>query len=42
MSNYERTVVYVGVTGNIERRINEHRSGVDGTFTARYDLAANA
>jgi putative endonuclease len=37
MSNYERTCLYVGVTNNIERRVNEHRNGL-GDFTSRYRL----
>ena len=29
-------VLYVGVTGNIERRMAEHKSGAFGGFTATY------
>ncbi|OZC01559.1 GIY-YIG nuclease family protein [Rubricoccus marinus] len=29
-------VLYTGVTNNIERRLNEHREGAPGSFTARY------
>jgi putative endonuclease len=28
--------LYVGVTNNLERRLAEHRSGVEGGFTSRY------
>jgi len=29
-------VLYIGVTGDIERRMTEHKSGVIGGFTALY------
>ena len=35
MSNRNNTVLYVGVTGNLERRVLDHRCLVKG-FTARY------
>ena len=28
--------LYVGVTNNLERRLAEHRSGLEGGFTAQY------
>ena len=31
-----RRVLYVGVTNNLERRMFEHRSGLNGGFTTRY------
>jgi len=31
-----RRVLYVGVTNNLERRMLEHRSGVNVGFTTRY------
>ena len=31
-----RRVLYVGVTNNLERRMFEHRSGVNVGFTTRY------
>lgn len=37
MSNITRTVFYIGVTNNLERRVNEHRKGESG-FTSRYRL----
>jgi len=38
MTNRSRTL-YVGVTADLERRINEHKSGsLDGSFTQRYKL----
>ena len=31
-----RRVLYVGVTNNLERRMFEHRSGLNAGFTTRY------
>ena len=37
LTNYTRSVLYIGVTNNLERRLQEHRLGeVDG-FTRRYN-----
>jgi predicted GIY-YIG superfamily endonuclease len=36
LTNVPRTVMYVGVTNDIERRLSEHRSGLGGVFTKRY------
>ena len=39
MANTRRTVLYVGVTNDLARRVIEHRSRVHpGSFTARYNL----
>jgi putative endonuclease len=37
MSSLSRTL-YIGVTNNLERRIEEHRCGRLGSFTARYHV----
>jgi putative endonuclease len=37
MTNKMNTVLYVGVTNDIERRSFEHKSGIGGTFTSRYN-----
>ncbi|MDZ7606649.1 MAG: GIY-YIG nuclease family protein [Cyclobacteriaceae bacterium] len=37
VSNYERTVLYIGVTSNLYARIYEHRSGTGGEFTRKYN-----
>ena len=37
MSNTRRTTLYIGATGNIERRIKQHRSGKIHGFTERYN-----
>jgi len=36
MTNEARTVIYTGVTNDIERRVYEHRSGEGGGFTKKY------
>jgi predicted GIY-YIG superfamily endonuclease len=38
MTNKNRTVLYVGVTNDIARRLHERRSGKGSGFTARYNL----
>ena len=38
MTNTHNTVLYIGVTGNLEKRIQEHRNGNDKeSFTYRYN-----
>jgi putative endonuclease len=36
LANKGRNVLYVGVTGNLERRLHEHRHPDDRSFTGRY------
>ncbi len=36
LTNVHRTVLYVGVTSDISRRVAQHRAGKAGAFTARY------
>ena len=39
MTNYENTVLYVGVTNNLERRVYEHKNKTDKkSFCSRYNL----
>jgi putative endonuclease len=39
MTNKNKTVLYIGVTNNIQRRITEHSSHVnENAFTAKYNL----
>lgn len=38
MSNQNNTVLYTGVTNNLERRIGEHKNGVGGYFTSKYQV----
>ena len=37
MSNTHRTVLYIGVTSDLETRVYEHENGVTGGFTKRYN-----
>ncbi len=37
MSNKNRTTFYIGVTNNIQRRVEEHRSATGSGFTKRYN-----
>ena len=39
MSNKYDSVLYVGVTNNLERRVSEHRTGNSDAFTARYNCS---
>ncbi len=36
MSNRSRSVLYIGVTNNVERRVWEHRSGIGSEFVKKY------
>lgn len=36
LSNYARTTFYIGVTSNLEIRMQEHKEGKGGVFTAKY------
>jgi len=38
LSNKTNKVLYIGVTNNIQRRINEHREGKVDSFTRKYKL----
>ena len=38
MSNANRTVLYIGVTNDIVRRVGQHKMGIGSLFTARYHL----
>ena len=42
LSNYKKTVLYIGVTNDLKRRILEHKSKVDpNSFTAKYNVDRN-
>ncbi len=36
VTNRRHTVLYTGVTSDLERRVAEHRAGVGSVFAARY------
>jgi len=38
ITNYKNTVLYIGVTNNLQRRINEHRQGIGSKFSKKYRL----
>lgn len=38
MTNINNTVLYTGVTNDLYRRVEQHRAGEGGRFTARYYL----
>lgn len=38
LTNRRHTVLYTGVTGDIHRRITEHRKGRGSKFTRRYNV----
>jgi putative endonuclease len=37
LSNFARTVFYIGMTNNLERRVREHRSNTGSVFTTKYN-----
>jgi putative endonuclease len=38
MTNQDNTVMYTGVTNDLQRRVLEHRSGEGGSFSNKYKL----
>ena len=38
LTNVRNTVLYIGMTGNLERRLHEHRTGEVEGFSKRYRL----
>ncbi|MGZ9225942.1 MAG: GIY-YIG nuclease family protein [Anaerolineales bacterium] len=38
MTNTHHTVLYTGVTNNLQRRVFEHKNGRGSTFTRKYNL----
>jgi putative endonuclease len=38
MTNAHNTVLYTGVTNNLARRVYEHKNGLGGVFTKKYNV----
>ncbi len=38
VTNKYNTVLYTGVTGDLRRRVYEHREGLGSAFTGRYNI----
>lgn len=38
LTNFKKTVLYIGFTGNLEERITQHKSGQVEGFTKRYNV----
>jgi len=38
MTNVHNTVIYSGVTNNLARRVYEHKNGLGGIFTKKYNV----
>ena len=38
LSNWDDSVLYIGVTGNLQRRLYEHRNGLADGFTKKYNV----
>ena len=38
LTNYNWTTLYIGVTNDLRRRLEEHRSGLEDGFTSRFRL----
>ncbi len=38
MTNVHNTVLYTGVTNNLQRRVLEHQQGTGSKFTKRYNI----
>ena len=39
LSNKNRTVLYIGITNDLERRMAEHKSGTGSAFTKKYNIS---
>jgi len=38
LSNWDDSVLYIGVTGNLPRRLYEHRTGLVDGFSKKYNV----
>ncbi|MCL5003877.1 MAG: GIY-YIG nuclease family protein [Patescibacteria group bacterium] len=39
LTNINHTVLYTGVTGNIEKRVYEHKNKIASSFTSKYNVS---
>ncbi len=39
MTNFNRTVIYTGITNNLARRVWEHKNNKGASFTSRYNVS---
>ena len=38
ITNIRKTMYYIGVTNNLERRLTEHREGLGSIYTSKYNI----
>ena len=38
LTNKNRTALYIGVTNDLQRRVGEHKAGLQPGFTKKYNL----
>jgi len=38
LTNAHNTVLYTGITNDLQRRVHEHKNGIGGTFTKKYNV----
>ena len=38
LANWDDSVIYIGVTSNLERRLYEHKNGLADGFTRQYNI----